>query len=54
MKKIIRTERLILRPWKEEDLIPFAALNADPRVMEYFPSVLNKGESDATAKRMQT
>ena len=35
----IKTERLILRPWLEEDLEPFAELNADPRVMEYFPSV---------------
>lgn len=33
----IRTERLILRQWESGDLAPFAALNADPRVMEYFP-----------------
>lgn len=36
---IITTDRLILRPWREDDLEPFAALNADPRVMECFPSV---------------
>lgn len=35
----INTERLILRPWREDDLTPFAQLNADPRVMEYFPAV---------------
>lgn len=35
----IKTERLLLRPWREEDLEPFAKMNADLRVMEYFPSV---------------
>ena len=35
----IKTERLILRPWREEDLESFARLNADPRVMEFFPGV---------------
>ncbi len=41
----ITTKRLILRPWKEEDLEPFAAMNADPRVMECFPSVKSYEES---------
>ena len=41
--------RLILRAWREEDLAPFAELNADPAVMEYFPSVLSRAESDAFA-----
>lgn len=35
----IKTERLVLRPWREDDLGPFAQLNADPRVMECFPLV---------------
>ena len=52
-KPIIQTERLILRQWSEEDLDPFAALNADARVMEYFPSVLSRQESDQMMKRMQ-
>lgn len=43
---MIKTKRLILRPWRETDLEPFAALNADPRVMEYFPSLLTRKESD--------
>src|SRR5262245_10675771 len=30
----IRTTRLVLRPWRDSDLEPFAALNADPRVMD--------------------
>ena len=42
---IIKTERLILRPWKETDLEPFADLNADPRVMEYFPYPFSKKQS---------
>jgi len=48
----IKTERLLLRPWKEEDLEPFARLNADPRVREYFPGLLNRQESDASVKLM--
>ena len=46
----IRTERLILRPWQEDDLEPFAQLNADPRVREYFPGILSREESDASVK----
>jgi 3-dehydroquinate dehydratase/shikimate dehydrogenase len=47
MKKdnTIKTERLVLRPWQEADLKPFAKLNADPRVMEYFPSIKSFEES---------
>jgi RimJ/RimL family protein N-acetyltransferase len=32
---ILKTERLLLRSWREEDLAPFTELNADPKVMEY-------------------
>ena len=53
-EKIFKTERLILRQWKKEDLAPFAKLNADPRVMEYFPSTLSREESDQIACRMQS
>ena len=44
---MIRTERLLLRQWREEDREPFAALNADPVVMEHFPSTMSREESDA-------
>lgn len=47
---IIQTERLILRQWREEDLEPFAQLNADPRVREFFPGLLTRKESDASVK----
>ncbi|MCW5715096.1 MAG: GNAT family N-acetyltransferase [Bauldia sp.] len=46
------TERLVLRRWREEDREPFAAMNADPEVMRYFPSPLSRGESDASYDRM--
>lgn len=35
----IETQRLILRDWKLSDHELFIALNADPAVMEFFPSV---------------
>lgn len=43
---IIQTDRLVLRQWSTADLEPFAKLNADPRVMEYFPGLKTKEESD--------
>jgi ribosomal-protein-alanine N-acetyltransferase len=49
----LTTERLILRPWKDTDLAPFAALNDDPRVMEFFPNRLARAESDAYAARIR-
>jgi len=49
----IRTSRLWLRPWREEDREAFAALNADPVVMEHFPAVLSRAESDALAERIE-
>jgi RimJ/RimL family protein N-acetyltransferase len=42
----LRTPRLLLRQWQDADFEPFAAMNADPRVMEYYPSVLTREESD--------
>lgn len=49
----IRTERLLLRRWIQPDRGPFAELNADPRVMEHFPSVLTRAESDAMVERIE-
>lgn len=42
----IRTERLLMREWRDDDLAPFAALNADPRVTEFFASSFSPTESD--------
>jgi RimJ/RimL family protein N-acetyltransferase len=49
---MIETPRLVLRRWREEDRAPFAALNADPAVMEYLPKVLEREESDALFERI--
>lgn len=49
----LATPRLLLRPWREQDLPAFAALNADSRVMEFFPKVLDRTESDALAARIR-
>jgi RimJ/RimL family protein N-acetyltransferase len=47
----LETPRLLLRQWRDSDLAPFAALNADPRVMEFFPSTLSREASDAMVRR---
>lgn len=47
------TERLRLRRWREEDIAPFAALNADPEVMEYFPACLTEEETRGLVGRME-
>ena len=49
---VLVTDRLCLRGWQEEDLPAFAALNADPRVMEFLPKVLSREESDARAAQI--
>ncbi len=51
---IVETERLIVRPWRDDDLAAFAALNADPAVMEHFPACLDRADSDALADRIRT
>jgi ribosomal-protein-alanine N-acetyltransferase len=49
----INTARLHLRPWRDTDLPAFAAMNADPKVMEFFPKLLDRAESDALARRIR-
>jgi ribosomal-protein-alanine N-acetyltransferase len=49
----ITTARLRMRRWREADHEPFAALNADPHVMEYFPACLTRGESDRLIARIK-
>ncbi|HEY3737097.1 MAG TPA: GNAT family N-acetyltransferase [Jatrophihabitans sp.] len=43
----IRTDRLLMRRWRDSDREPFAALNADPEARRYFPSTLSREVSDA-------
>jgi RimJ/RimL family protein N-acetyltransferase len=43
----IRTERLLMRRWRDADRAPFAAMGTDPEVMRYFPETLDRAASDA-------
>jgi ribosomal-protein-alanine N-acetyltransferase len=52
MPSVLATARLLLRPWRESDFEPFAALNADARVMEHFPSIPTREQSHAMAARI--
>lgn len=45
----LKTLRLLLRQWRDEDLPIFAAMNADPQVMEFFPTLLDRQASDELA-----
>jgi RimJ/RimL family protein N-acetyltransferase len=49
----LRSERICLRQWREEDKPAFAAMNADARVMEFFPKSLSRLESDAFVDRIR-
>jgi RimJ/RimL family protein N-acetyltransferase len=53
MRDEVKTERLLLRRWRDSDRIPFQAMNADPRVMEFMPSPLSPDESDALITRAE-
>jgi ribosomal-protein-alanine N-acetyltransferase len=50
----LRTSRLLLRRWRDDDRDAFAAINADPVVMEHFPAPLGRQESDALADRIES
>ena len=49
----LRTERLLMRRWADRDRKPFAALNADPETMRYFPATLDRVSSDLLIDRME-
>src|SRR5262249_10587322 len=49
----LRIDRLYLRRWRPSDREPFARMNADPRVMEFFPGLLSRQESDALVDRIE-
>ncbi|MEQ8265948.1 MAG: GNAT family N-acetyltransferase [Parvibaculum sp.] len=49
----LETARLILRPWRDEDFAPFAAMSADPAVMEFLIGPLDRAASDAVATRLK-
>lgn len=47
------TDRLILRRWQASDVDPFVALNADPRVMEFFPATLSRAQTEAMIETIE-
>lgn len=50
---IIETPRLVLRDWEEEDLMPFASLNQDHKVLEFLPGALTVEESAAWINKLK-
>jgi RimJ/RimL family protein N-acetyltransferase len=48
------TPRLRLRQWSESDREPFAAMNADPAVMEFFPALQSRAASDTSIDAWQS
>lgn len=54
MTHFIKTPRLILRQWQDKDRPLFANMTADQKVMKYFPSVLNRQQSDASIDRFMS
>lgn len=49
---MIKTNRLILKNFTDQEREPFYLINSDHEVMRHFPSVLNREESDAMLKRI--
>ncbi|MEJ7846179.1 MAG: GNAT family N-acetyltransferase [Acidimicrobiales bacterium] len=49
----LRTERLLLRRWRDTDRAPFAAVNADEAVMRHFTGPLDRAASDALVDRIE-
>ena len=47
----IETDRLILRRWRDADVEPFVEMNADPKVMEFFPDVMTVEETQESVER---
>ncbi|QMU68074.1 GNAT family N-acetyltransferase [Streptacidiphilus sp. P02-A3a] len=52
----IETPRLLLRRWRDEDLLPFAAINADPEVMRWIGdgSAWDEARTREALKRIET
>jgi RimJ/RimL family protein N-acetyltransferase len=53
MEQFLKTDRLLLRRWSDSDRLPFQAMNADPRVMEFMPAPLSPDESDTLIARAE-
>jgi ribosomal-protein-alanine N-acetyltransferase len=53
MAHVLETARLRLRAWRDADIEPWVAMGADPRVMEFFPSVITPERAKEQAARMR-
>ncbi|MFG2932172.1 GNAT family N-acetyltransferase [Streptomyces achromogenes] len=49
----LHTARLLLRRWRDSDLEPWAAMNADPEVREHLGDLLSRDRSDASVAQYQ-
>jgi RimJ/RimL family protein N-acetyltransferase len=49
----LHTARLLLRPWRDDDLVPFAAMSADPAVMEFLRPLTGADACATWAARLQ-
>lgn len=49
----VRTDRILMRRWRDADREPFAAMNADPQVMRHFPAPLDRAASDTFLDRIE-
>ncbi|MDE0845650.1 MAG: GNAT family N-acetyltransferase [Actinomycetota bacterium] len=50
---LLSSSRLVLRHWRSTDRKPFASMNADSSVMQFFPSMLSTAQSDLFAETQQ-
>lgn len=48
----IKTPRLLLRPWRKDDLDPYARMCADPEIMRYLPDTLTREQSEEQISRL--
>jgi RimJ/RimL family protein N-acetyltransferase len=49
----LRTERLLLRPWRDADVAAYAELSADPAVMEFLRPLAGPGAAEAWTARVR-
>ena len=49
---LLQGQRVRLRHWTAEDRAPFAAMMADPRVMQFLPGLMTRAQSDAHVARI--
>jgi len=53
MNYIFKSERLGFRNWKESDITKMAEINSDSEVMEFFPAIQNRIQTEEFIARMQ-